>query len=709
MIETAESIARAYAKKWLWRAVAPAAVPLFGGLTLLLIPLAVIAAPGNPDGRRVIGLLNRRDRCHRRRDRAGRRCRWAACTDHRQRRRGARTEPYAATRGAGHRIPGVPIRMLANDGSLELTAEQAAVTATSLEYAHDGFGSDHDSVNTFQQRWLAGWGTVAQLMDPVYAAAAFYDRLVEVSNWRTIPLTRAAQAVQVSAAGAAYTCWEPLARELTAMLWPTAQFLAANPRRRGVRRLPKPRCPPDPDQTHRWHGHLRLRASLGHPARRSDIAGPRDSLVYAAAAGTAAPRLHQRLLRPGRRPEPGRLRQPRRARPRRRGDHPQGAPRPTRSPRASRSAPERWSASRIHRYSTPASTCTSRSVRRRAGQPGALARSRRRPQRAESGLTARTLPTGGAMQFDVRTAAMTGVGASRRRPGELGGPAAASRPRLAGRRRAAAARRPRSGRGARRRRLVRPTDGAALTASIGGLLVGDPDTGLTRARRRCLGTPAVYAVIAVLLGLPRRQRRYGLGRPEAVARDAERNGRPQPSRAGAWPLPLRRAAAVVRPDLPTSAGRGGRSPESHAGLAAGRLRRPRRGRAVGALRPDHRRLRPAGFGQDPGPARAPALLDAPGAALVTLTKAEDLLLTLDARADGGRPVAVCDPFGSVPACRSWWDPGRLRRSDGRRAAGEGVHRRHRRWSGHRDFRRRGPLLCLRGGQGAGRPTSAPAR
>ena len=90
--------------------------------------------------------------------------------------------------------------MLANDGSSpELTAEQAAVTAASLQYAHDGLGSDHDSVNTFQQRWTAGWGTVAQLMDPVYAAAAFYDRLVEVPNWRTIPLTRAAQAVQVSA------------------------------------------------------------------------------------------------------------------------------------------------------------------------------------------------------------------------------------------------------------------------------------------------------------------------------------------------------------------------------------------------------------------------------------------------------------------------------------------------------------------------------
>ena len=43
----------------------------------------------------------------------------------------------------------------------------------------------------------------------------------------------------------------------------------------------------------------------------------------------------------------------------------------------------------------------------------------------------------------------------------------------------------------------------------------------------------------------------------------------------------------------------------------------------------------------------PALLGAPGAALVTLTKVEDLLLTVTARAAGGRPVAVLDPFGAT--------------------------------------------------------------
>ena len=53
----------------------------------------------------------------------------------------------------------------------------------------------------------------------------------------------------------------------------------------------------------------------------------------------------------------------------------------------------------------------------------------------------------------------------------------------------------------------------------------------------------------------------------------------------------------------------------------------------------------------------PALLDAPGAALVTLTKLDDLLLTLDARRSGGRPVAVLDPFGVAPSVPELvWDP-----------------------------------------------------
>jgi len=53
----------------------------------------------------------------------------------------------------------------------------------------------------------------------------------------------------------------------------------------------------------------------------------------------------------------------------------------------------------------------------------------------------------------------------------------------------------------------------------------------------------------------------------------------------------------------------------------------------------------------------PALLDAPGAALVTLTKPEDLFLTLRARQRDARPVAVLDPFDLAPGTRELvWDP-----------------------------------------------------
>ena len=53
----------------------------------------------------------------------------------------------------------------------------------------------------------------------------------------------------------------------------------------------------------------------------------------------------------------------------------------------------------------------------------------------------------------------------------------------------------------------------------------------------------------------------------------------------------------------------------------------------------------------------PALLAAPGAALVTLTKAEDLLLTVTARSTSGRPCVVLDPFSLATGLPELlWDP-----------------------------------------------------
>ena len=53
----------------------------------------------------------------------------------------------------------------------------------------------------------------------------------------------------------------------------------------------------------------------------------------------------------------------------------------------------------------------------------------------------------------------------------------------------------------------------------------------------------------------------------------------------------------------------------------------------------------------------PALLAAPGAALVTLTKVDDLLLTITDRSTGDRPCVVLDPFGLAPGLPELvWDP-----------------------------------------------------
>ncbi|MFJ6198902.1 hypothetical protein [Micromonospora sp. NPDC092111] len=78
------------------------------------------------------------------------------------------------------------------------------VLPESYDHPHQGSGSDHDSVGLFQQRPSSGWGTVAELMRPAYAARAFYSALAEVPGWRDLSLTAAAQAVQVSAFPDAY-------------------------------------------------------------------------------------------------------------------------------------------------------------------------------------------------------------------------------------------------------------------------------------------------------------------------------------------------------------------------------------------------------------------------------------------------------------------------------------------------------------------------
>ena len=77
---------------------------------------------------------------------------------------------------------------------------------------------DLDSVGLFQQRPSQGWGSSAQIMDPSYAASAFYDHLAQVPGWQTMAVTVAAQLVQHSATPDAYANWETEARSLATAL-----------------------------------------------------------------------------------------------------------------------------------------------------------------------------------------------------------------------------------------------------------------------------------------------------------------------------------------------------------------------------------------------------------------------------------------------------------------------------------------------------------
>ena len=90
---------------------------------------------------------------------------------------------------------------------------------------NDGDGSDHDSVGLFQQRPAAGWGSVENLMDPVWSSRAFYGGpsgpnhgsprgLLDIDGWASMDPGAAAQAVQVSAYPDRYAVNQPIAEKV---------------------------------------------------------------------------------------------------------------------------------------------------------------------------------------------------------------------------------------------------------------------------------------------------------------------------------------------------------------------------------------------------------------------------------------------------------------------------------------------------------------
>ena len=201
------------------------------------------------------------------------------------------------------------------------------------------------------------------------------------------------------------------------------------------------------------------------------------------------------------------------------------------------------------------------------------------------------------------------------------------------------------------------TPQAELITALPALLAGNARAGLPAGPgatpgllHTCLVLVEASAVAligwAVLAGM----RRWGPTRVRGMATRAEANTLLGPGR-------LRRVAPVVRPDLHPTRRPGLRRVAPHqVGWRLGVAHEPRGGqlwvpwdRTAGVIGPQ-------GSGKTLD-LLIPALLAAPGAALVTLTKADDLLLSIGHRSTGNRPCVVLDPFGLAPGLPELvWDP-----------------------------------------------------
>lgn len=99
-------------------------------------------------------------------------------------------------------------------GAPRLALESALLTAIQESGLRNLPSGDADSVGLFQQRPSMGWGTVAQIMQPDYAASRFYQALLAVPNYQRQSAPTLAQAVQKSAFPDRYAVWTPAAEQL---------------------------------------------------------------------------------------------------------------------------------------------------------------------------------------------------------------------------------------------------------------------------------------------------------------------------------------------------------------------------------------------------------------------------------------------------------------------------------------------------------------
>jgi hypothetical protein len=111
-------------------------------------------------------------------------------------------------------ISGVAVRR----GLSPRAATIAVATAIQESKLRNITFGDRDSLGLFQQRPSQGWGTVEQVTDPVHASGKFYDALLKVKGYETMPITKVAQEVQRSAFPEAYADHEQEGRLLASSL-----------------------------------------------------------------------------------------------------------------------------------------------------------------------------------------------------------------------------------------------------------------------------------------------------------------------------------------------------------------------------------------------------------------------------------------------------------------------------------------------------------
>lgn len=90
-------------------------------------------------------------------------------------------------------------------------AIQAGMTESGLRSLDYG---DRDSLGIFQMRPSMGWGSPAEVTDPMYSINKFYDVLEAVPNWADQRPGESAQDVERSAFPDRYHKWEPMAAHL---------------------------------------------------------------------------------------------------------------------------------------------------------------------------------------------------------------------------------------------------------------------------------------------------------------------------------------------------------------------------------------------------------------------------------------------------------------------------------------------------------------